>query len=99
MPVSRLKSQKGNSVMLCGLGQVNLRFLVCKRIGGILICIRILVANFRNPIQCGLSQKGFISSCSKRKDARRAQRIKETLPELGLQELEARFNASGLQCL
>lgn len=70
MPVSRLKSQKGNSVEMCGLGQVNLHFLVCKTIRGILICVRISVANVRNPIQNGLSQRGFISSCSKRKDAR-----------------------------
>lgn len=67
---SRLKSQKGNSVVIRGPGQANLRFLLCKGIRGILTCVRISVANIRNPIQNGLSQRGFISSRSKRKDAR-----------------------------
>ena len=85
MPVSRLKSQKGNSVVICGLGQVNVHFLVCKRIHGIFICVRISVANVRNPIQNGLSQREFISSCSKNKGAREELTGSKKLQELGLQ--------------
>ena len=35
MPIGRPKSQEGSSVVIDGLGHVNLSFLVYKRIGGI----------------------------------------------------------------
>ena len=74
---TRLKSQKANSVMMCGLAQVNLSFLVCTVISGIsyinytdlIFCVRILVANVRNPIQNGLSHKGNLLVHVARNDA------------------------------
>ena len=73
----RLKSQKANLVMMCGLAQVNPSFLVCTMISGIsyinytdlIFCVRILVANVRNPIQNGLSQKGNLLVHVARNDA------------------------------